>query len=59
MEKTFATCHFSIILISLMVRVMPNLDFLAHDSTFTPLKSFSTQDHYILYCSKTTNCNSI
>ena len=36
MEKAFATCHFSIILISLSVRVVPISDFLAHASILQP-----------------------
>ena len=59
MEKTFATCHFSIILISLRVGLMPISDFFSQCQYFKALKSFSTQNHYILYCSEMTYYSSI
>ena len=47
--RAFATWCFSIILISLRVGLVQI--FLAHAQHFAPLKSFTTQDPHIPYCS--------
>ena len=49
MEKDYATLHFSIILISLMVRVVQVLDFFSSCHFFFALKSCLTQVHHTLY----------
>ena len=49
MEKVFTLFNSSIIFISLRVGVGPISDFFNQYRYFSALKSFSTQDHYILY----------
>ena len=51
-EKTFATCYFSISLISVRVEVVQILIFFNPRQYFAALKRFSTLVHHTLHCYK-------